>query len=40
MKADKEVIHFINEILNTLDEDGYKIDLEWENELNRIIIIK
>lgn len=40
MKADKEVIIFINELLDALEPNGQVYDLEWENILDSIELIK
>jgi len=36
MKADKEVINFINELLDVLEPNGEVYDLEYENILDSI----
>lgn len=36
MKADKEVIDFINELLDALEPNGQVYDIEFENKLDSI----
>jgi hypothetical protein len=40
MKADREVIHFINNILNAIEMERGVYDIDYENELDRIEVIK
>ena len=40
MKADKEAINFINELLDILEDNKELYNLEWENVLDSIEVIK